>query len=526
MSAEAPAVAAAEWRPRFNPWLISIPVMLATFMVILDTSIVVVALPYIAGNLGATQDESTWVLTSYLVANAVILPASAWLSSFFGRKNFLIVCTIVFTAASATCGLALTMPMLVVSRVLQGVGGGAMQPLSQAILLEAFPPTQRGTATALFGLGVVVAPIIGPTLGGWLTDQYSWRWTFYINLPVGILATVLMLILIEDPPYIRASRPRRIDGAGFLFMGLFLATLQIVLDKGQDADWFGAVWLRWLAGISAVSLIAFILREFLIEHPIVDLRVFGDRNFAVSGILFGLFGLSIYALITLQPLFLQSLLGYPAFAAGLSVTPRGIGALAALLLVGLLVGRVSAKLLVALGFALTALASFLLSRVTLQIAMSNVIVANICAGLGTSFIFVPLTTLAIGTLRNEQIGNATGIQNLLRNVGGSIGLSYVSTMLQRYAQVHQALLVGHMSPLNPQFRAQLSLFQRVFERGFTAPDAFLKARGMLYKVLLQQSQYWAFVDLFFIVACLSAACVALVPIFRKPVTIHHVSVGE
>jgi len=525
VSAAAPTIDA-EWRPRFNPWLIAIPVMLATFMVILDTSIVVVALPYIAGNLGATQDESTWVLTSYLVANAVILPASAWLSSFFGRKNFLIVCTIVFTVASATCGIAVSMSMLVVARVLQGIGGGAMQPLSQAILLESFPPTQRGTATALFGLGVVVAPIIGPTLGGWLTDQYSWRWTFYINLPVGILATVLMLMMIEDPPYIRAARPRRIDAAGFAFMALFLATLQVVLDKGQDADWFAAVWLRWLAGISAVSLVTFIIREFLIDHPIVDLRIFGNRNFAVSAVLFGLFGLSVYALITLQPLFLQSLLGYPAFDAGLSVTPRGIGALAALLLVGALLPRVNAKFLVAIGFGLTAVASFLLSRLTLQISMSSVVLANILSGLGTSFIFVPLTTLAIGTLRNEQIGNATGMQNLVRNVGGSIGLSYVATMLQRYAQVHQALMVGHLSQVSPQYQARLGLLQRLFERGFTAPDAFLKARGMLYNGLLQQSSYWAFVDLFFVVAVLSAACIVLVPIFRRPVTVHAVSVGE
>lgn len=525
MSAQASAVAV-EWRPSFNPWLIAIPVMLATFMVILDTSIVVVALPYIAGNLGATQDESTWVLTSYLVANAVILPASSWLSSFFGRKNFLIACTIVFTLASATCGLAVSMPMLVVARVLQGLGGGAMQPLSQAILLESFPPTQRGTATALFGLGVVVAPIIGPTLGGWLTDQYSWRWTFYINLPVGIAASALMLMMIEDPPYIRAARPRRIDAMGFAFMALFLATLQVVLDKGQDADWFAAVWLRWLAGISAVSLLVFIVRELLIDQPIVDLRIFGNRNFAVSGVLFGFFGLSIYALITLQPLFLQSLLGYPAFDAGLSVTPRGVGALAALLLVGALLPRVNPKLLVATGFALTALASLLLSRLTLQISMSSVVVANILSGLGTSFIFVPLTTLAIGTLRNEQIGNATGIQNLVRNVGGSIGLSYVATMLQRYAQVHQALMVGQLSQVSPEYRARLALLQRVFERGFTAPDALLKARGMLYNLLLQQSAYWAFVDLFFVVAGLSAACLVLIPIFRRPAVVHQVSVAE
>ena len=348
---EAAATTPTEWRPRANPWLIAVPVMLATFMVILDTSIVVVALPYIAGNLGATQDESTWVLTSYLVANAVILPASAWFSSYLGRKRFLVACTILFTLASLTCGVAVSMPMLVISRVLQGLGGGAMQPLSQAILLESFPPTQRGTATALFGLGIVVAPVVGPTLGGWLTDEFSWRWTFYINFPVGILAVILMLLVVEDPPYIRASRPGRIDGIGFGLMGLFLGTLQIILDKGQDADWFSAVWLRWFAVICAASLIGFIVRELWTDHPIVDLHIFKNRNFAVSSALFALFGLVLYALIALQPLFLQSLLGYTAFDAGLSVTPRGVGSRVAVFVVGALVSRVNPKIQVGVGFA-------------------------------------------------------------------------------------------------------------------------------------------------------------------------------
>ena len=520
------AGAALDWRPRANPWLIALPVMLATFMVILDTSIVVVALPYIAGNLGATQDESTWVLTSYLVANAVILPASAWFSSFFGRKRFLIGCTAMFTIASLCCGIARTMPLLVVARVLQGLGGGAMQPLSQAILLESFPPTQRGTATALFGLGIVVAPIVGPTLGGYLTDELSWRWTFYINLPVGILAVFLMLLVIEDPPYIRAARPSRIDGLGFGLMTLFLGTLQILLDKGQDADWFAATWLRWFAVISLLSLIAFIVRELRTDHPIVDLRVFKNRNFAVSSALFGLFGLALYALITLQPLFLQSLLGYTAFDAGLSVTPRGCGALVALFTVGALVGRVNPKILVGAGFAFLGISSLLLSRLSLQMSISSIILANIIAGLGTSFIFVPLTTLAIGTLRNEQIGNATGIQNLVRNVGGSIGLSFVSTMLERYAQAHQAMMVAQLSPLNPQYQQHLGFAQRLFELRFSAVDALARARDFLYHILMQQSNYWAFMNVFYVVACLCAVCVLCVPIFERPAQVHAVSVAE
>src|ERR1700722_13364145 len=301
---------AAEWRPRANPWLIAIAVMLATFMVILDTSIAVVALPYIAGNLGATQDESTWVLTSYLVANAIILPASTWFSSVFGRKEFLIGCTVIFTVASLLCGMATSMGMLVLSRVLQGIGGGAMQPLSQAILLESFPPAKRGAATALFGIAIVVAPILGPTLGGWLTDNWSWRWTFYINLPVGILAFFLMSLVLEDPPYIRAGKSGRLDGIGFALIALFLGTLQVILDKGEDADWFDANWIRWFFVVCILSLAAFIVRELYAANPLMELHVFKDRNFTVSCFLFGFFGLILYALITIQPLFLQSLLGY------------------------------------------------------------------------------------------------------------------------------------------------------------------------------------------------------------------------
>lgn len=522
----AATTATTEWHPRANPWLIAIAVMLATFMVILDTSIAVVALPYIAGNLGATQDESTWVLTSYLVANAIILPASTWLSGYFGRKRFLIACTVIFTAASLLCGVATSMTMLVLSRVLQGIGGGAMQPLSQAILLESFPPAKRGAATAIFGLAIVVAPIIGPTLGGWLTDNWSWRWTFYINLPVGILAFFLMSLVLEDPPYIRAGQSGRLDGLGFGLIALFLGTLQIMLDKGQDADWFDANWIRWCFVICVSSLIAFIVREFKASNPLVDLHVFKDRNFTVSCFLFGLFGMMLYALITIQPLFLQSLLGYNAFNSGLSVSPRGLGALVALFFVGAAVGKVDSRLLVTLGFAVMGTAGFLLCRLTLQMAMQNVVWANILAGFGTGCLFVPLTTMAVGTLSNRQIGNAIGLQNLIRNIGGSIGLSLVSTLQERFAQAHQFLMVGHMSPLNPLYQQKQAAIQHVFERRFNADDAAAHAHGLLYQTLLQQSNYWAFMDLFFLVACTCVVCIFGVLLYHKPKTIHAVHASE
>jgi DHA2 family multidrug resistance protein len=509
-----------------NPWLVAVAVMLATFMVVLDTSIATVALPYIAGNLGATQDEATWVLTSYLVANAIVLPASAWFASFFGRKRLLIGCTIVFTVASLACGAATSMTMLVIARVVQGAGGGAMQPLSQAILLESFPPAKRGLAMAVFGIGTVFAPTLGPTLGGWLTDTYSWRWAFYINLPVCVVAVVLIWLLVKDPHYIRAARPKSIDGIGFGLLALWLGTLQISLDKGQEVNWFAAVWLRWFLGISAVAMIAFVVREFCTDHPIVDLRIFKNRNFAVSSILYGLFGMALYALITLQPLFLQSLLGYDALNAGLTITPRGIGLFAALFFVGALVNKVDQRVLVGFGFACVGLSSLMLSRLNLQVAMSNIVPANILNGFGSGFIFVPLMTLAVGTLRNEQIGTATGVQNLFRNIGGSLGLSFVSTMLERDSQSHQALMVGYLSPLNPQYQQRLATLQGVFAARFSPGDALERARGFLYHSLLRQADYWSFMDVFYLVAWLSALCVAGVLFFEKPKVIHAAAAGE
>jgi DHA2 family multidrug resistance protein len=510
-----------------NPWLVAMSVMLATFMVVLDTSIATVALPYIAGNLGASRDEATWVLTSYLVANAIVLPASAWFASFFGRRRFLIACIIVFTVASLACGAATSMTMLVIVRVLQGAGGGAMQPLSQAIMLESFPPARRGVAMAIFGIGTVFAPTIGPTLGGWLTDTYSWRWAFYINLPIGILAIFLISALVRDPSYIRAARPKRIDILGFALLALWLGTLQISLDKGQEVNWFSAVWLRWFLGISAVAMSAFVIRQLSTDHPIVDLRILRNRNFAVSAWMFGLFGTVLYALITLQPLFLQSLMGYDALNAGLTITPRGIGLFAALFIVGALVQRVDARLLVGFGFAAMGFSSFLLSRLNLQVAMSNIVPANIINGFGSGFLFVPLAVLAVATLRNEEIGNATGIQNLLRNIGGSIGLSLVSTTLERSSQAHQAMMVGRLSPLNPIYRAQLAAAQTLFEQRYNPSDALERGRAFLYNdVLAQQASYWSYVDVFYLIMWICVVCVLCVFLYQKPKTVRVSAAGE
>jgi DHA2 family multidrug resistance protein len=498
-----------------NPWIIALSVMLPTFMEVLDTSIAAVALPYIAGNLGATRNEATWVLTSYLVSNAIILPVSAWFSSVFGRKRFLLACILLFTASSFLCGTATSLGMLVAARVLQGAGGGALQPLSQSILLEAFPPSRRGVALAVYGVGVVCAPIVGPTLGGWLTDNYSWRWAFYINLPIGVLAVFLISAFVTDPPYIRAARAGRIDVPGFALLSLWLSTLQIVLDQGQQSDWFGAVWIRWFSGISLASLVGFVAWELHTPAPVVNLHVLKDRNFAVGSVIFVAFGAVLYGLITLQPLFLQTLLGYTALDAGLTVSPRGVGAILAFVLVGALIRRVSPRLLLGTGFALLGLSCYFFSQFSLEVARVDIIPPNVLNGLGTGFIFVPLSTLMLGNLPNEQLGNASGIQNLVRNIGGGIGISAVSTFLERHAQAHHVFLVDRLSTLSPSFQIRYAAAQTLFAGRTGLADAVPRAQASLYALVLRQADYWAFVQVFYELIWLCGLCFVGTLLFRS-----------
>ena len=495
-----------QWRPRVNPWLIAPAVMLPTFMEVLDTSIASVALPYIGGNLGATPSEATWVLTSYLISNAIVLPASGWLSRYFGRKRLLIFCILVFSFSSFLCGAATSLPMLIFARVMQGAGGGALQPLAQSIMLESFPPAQRGTAMAVYGIGVVCAPILGPALGGWLTDTWSWRWAFYINIPVSILAVFLISFLVDDPPWIRDGKPGRIDTVGLGFMALGLGTLQILLDRGQEKDWFGNIWMRWTALISAGSLLFFILWELRVSDPIVNLRILKNRNFAVSCLLFFVFGAAIYGMVTLQPLFLQTLLGYNALRAGLTITPRGVGAFCALFLVGALIARVGGRGLAAFGFVAFSFSAFLFSRLSLQMGQVNILVPNLLNGFGAGFVFVPLTAVGLATLRNEQIGNAAGIQNLVRNIGGSVGISFVATMLERFAQAHQTFMTARVSVLSPIYRQDLGRLQGMLQSHFSPVDARLRAQTMIYNVVHQQTAYWAFIELFYWFMWLGLVC--------------------
>jgi DHA2 family multidrug resistance protein len=503
-----------EWRPSFNPWLVAASVMLATFMEVLDTSVANVALPHISGNLSATNDEATWVLTSYLVSNAIVLPATNWLGRYFGRKRFLIVCIVIFTLASALCGAATSLSMLIFARVLQGAGGGALQPIAQSVLLESFPPEKRGQAMAVYGLGIVVAPIIGPTLGGWITDNYSWRWIFYINVPIGALAIFMANAFVEDPPYLRAQRPGRIDYVGFGLMALGLASLQLILDKGQEEDWFASHFITWMTLVGVGALVAFVIWELRSDEPIVNLRILKDRNFAVGTMLITAMGVVLYGSIALLPLFLQTLMGYPATASGMAVSPRGFGSILSMIVVGRLVGRVDGRYLIMFGFVVLAFSTYMLAGLNLDIAMSNVVWPNIISGCAMGFIFVPLTTMAMGTLPNEQVGNASGVYNLMRNTGGSIGIAAMTTFLSRGAQTHQAAISSHLTPYDPAFQQRMGQIQSAIGlRGGGA--ATQQALASVYGVVLRQSMLLSFIDNFRLLAFLCVLCVPAVLLFKR-----------
>jgi DHA2 family multidrug resistance protein len=496
--------------------MIAASVMLATFMVVLDSSVANVALPHIAGNLSASTDESTWVLTSYLVSSAIMLPTSGWITRRIGRKRLLLTSIVIFTAASLLCGIAINMPMLIVARILQGAGGGGMMPLAQSILLESFPPRQHGTAMAVYGAGIVVAPVVGPTLGGWITDSYSWRWIFYINLPVGLLALFMINLYVQDPPYIRHAVRTAIDYLGFGFMALWLGTLQLLLDKGQEADWFAAPWIRWLTAACIFSLIAFLVRELTCTHPIVQLRILRNRNFGAGTTVTALYGFVLYGTTAILPLFLQTLMGYSALYSGLAVSPRGLGSIISMLFVGKLVNYIDARWLLATGFTLLAYSTFLLSHINLGISISSIIWPNMLNGFAGGFIFVPLTTLTMSGLRREEIGNAAGIYNLMRNIGGSIGIASITTCLVRHSQAHQTYLVQNVTAGRPSVIMLLhGLQSRFISAGASSTTSYRMALQALYNSVQQQAALLSYADDFRLLAMLSLACIPLLLLFRK-----------
>jgi MFS transporter, DHA2 family, multidrug resistance protein len=508
--------AALAWQPAANPWLIASAVMAATFMEVLDTSVANVSLQHIAGNLAASSDEATWVLTSYLVANAVVLPATGWLGRFFGRRRFLITCIGIFTVASALCGLANSLGMLILARILQGAGGGALQPISQAVMLETFPPAKRGTAMSIYAMGIVVAPILGPTLGGWLTDNYSWRWVFYINLPIGLLAMAMCRIYLEDPPYLKNARPGRIDYIGFGLLALWIGCLQIMLDKGQDDDWFSSNFIRWLAFGAAAGFAAFLAWELLIANPIVNLRVLADRNLSIGVLMNLMVGAILYGTTAALPQFLQNLMGYTATESGLVISPRGFGAVIGSIVAGRIISKIDSRVWMAQGAVWLALSMFVIGNVTLEIAPGNVIWPIILSGFALTSLFVPMTTLSVATVSREQMGDATGLTSLVRNLGGSVGISLVTAMVTRGEQAHQALLVAHMSPYQAPFRQQLAMLQNSLATQSGAATAQHQAYAVMYRTLQQQAGLWAYVDEFRLLALVCLLCIPLILLFRKP----------
>jgi len=497
-----------------NPWLIAASVMLATFMEVLDTAIASVALPYIAGSLSATTDEATWVLTSYLVANAIILPASNWFSLRFGRKRFLMTCVTIFTISSFACGAAPTLAIMLLARVVQGAGGGALQPLSQSILLESFPPAKRGAAMAVFAFGVVVAPVLGPTLGGYLTDTYSWRYAFYINIPIGALALYMINRFIHDPPYIRNAKASAFDNIGFGTLIVWVGCLQVVLDKGQEVDWFAAIWLRWAVLAMVIAFIWFVYRSWHCKYALVDLKVLKDRNFLLGSILIFLFGVGIYSTVTVLPLFYQELLGYTAFTAGLVVAPRGLGAICGMPVIGYLSNKIDPRYLLTFGFLTFGLTTLYFGSITLDVSPTTLFWPILITGFGLSFVFVPISTAAYGTLKNEQIGNASGIFNLMRNIGGSIGISIATTMLTRRAAVHQNEITSWVPRTGP-YQTAVQNTQHSLNGYFGPANSLLPAQTSLYQQLIRQASSWAFIDVFRWLSLLCFFCVIIVWFFKK-----------
>jgi MFS transporter, DHA2 family, multidrug resistance protein len=498
-----------------SPWLIAFAVMLATFMEVLDTAIASVALPYIAGSLSASTDEATWVLTSYLVANAIVLPASNWFSMRIGRKRFFLICVAIFTASSFACGAAPTLGFILVARVLQGGGGGALQPLSQSILLESFPPEKRGVAMALFGFGVVCAPVLGPTLGGWLTDAYSWRYAFYINIPVGILAMLMIGRFVHDPPNMRGSKSIGFDSIGFGTLVVWIGCLQVILDKGQEDDWFGAIWIRWAALLLVVSFVWFVWHSWRSENPLVNLRVLKNRNFAVGCLLILVFGISIYSTVTVLPLFYQELLGYTAFTAGMVVAPRGVGSILAMPLIAELSERIDARYLLTFGFTLFAVTTLYMGSVTTDISPWTLLVPILITGFGVGFIFVPISTQAYGTLPRQQIGAASGLYNLMRNIGGSIGISLAATLLSRRSIAHQSEMTNYAALSGQQFQSTLQTQMGALATHFGSTHARYPAELQLYGQLLYQATDWAFVDVFRWLALLCLSGAGIVWLFKR-----------
>ncbi len=497
-----------EWKPKYNPWIVCIPLMVAAFMFVLDETIANVALPYMAGSFSVSRQESTWVLTSYLIASGIIIPSVDFFCKFFGRKNFFIFSIILFTVSSFLCGIANSLPMMVITRILQGFGGGALLPLAQAITLEMWPVEKRAQSMALFGMVVVVAPIVGPVLGGWITSNWSWPYIYFINIPIGLMAIGLAKKFIEDPPYAKKQENVKVDASGFFLLIGWLTCMQIVLDKGNDADWFGSTWVCWMTFFAVLFMCVFFVVQTVKKESLIDLKVFKDGNFFFGTLVQIVMQGVLLASMAILPQFLQGMMGYDAYLSGLAMMPRGVGAMTTVIFIGTIGNKINPKILVVAGLFLLSVAGFILCNLNLQIAPINIAIPNFIMGVGMSMSMIPIITLSTATLSQEQMTNASGVQNLLKNLGGAIGTSIVTTLISRKAQAHQSFLVDNMTMLNDAFAQRVQAYQSAFG-SLDIHSSNYMAQKLLYNQMLQQANMGAFRDTFEVCAI---ACVIIIPL--------------
>jgi DHA2 family multidrug resistance protein len=507
------------WTPRFNPWIIAFTVTLATFMEALDSSIANVALPHIAGTLGASYDEATWVLTSYLVSNAIVLPISGWIANRIGRKNFYMSCVALFTLFSFLCGLATSLPMLIVFRVIQGAAGGGLQPSERAILADTFPPEKRSVAFALYGMAVVVAPAIGPTVGGWITDNYTWRWIFFLNIPVGILSLLLTSRIVQDPPYLKRVKAKlgSIDGIGLGLLALTIGALQIMLDKGQEDDWFSSRFIVSCACVVVVGLGMFLYRELTIEHPILDLSLYKKRNFAMTQIVMLVIGAALYATTVMIPQFLQEMLGYTATEAGLAMSAGGLVLLVLFPVVGYIGQKVDPRLMITVGFSLLTLGIWRIGGLYLGITFWDAASWRVVMVLGMPFMFVPISVMSYVGVPQEKNNEVSGMTALARNIGGSLGISFISTMLVRRAQTHQRILAAHVYRGSSTYHAlDKGMTGAMQAHGYSAAGASAGAMARMYDMMVTQARTLAYVDTVHVLVVLVACLIPIGYLMKKP----------
>jgi DHA2 family multidrug resistance protein len=526
----APQAVSAPWKPRINPWVVALTVTLATFMEVLDSSIANVALPHIAGGLGATQDEATWVLTAYLVANAVILPAGAYMTTFIGRKKFYMICVGLFGLSSALCGLAPTLPILVFCRILQGIGGGGLAPSEQAILADTFEPAKRGQAFALYGLAVVCAPAIGPTLGGYITDNFDWRWIFFLNVPICLLSLFLTSRIVEDPPYVKKQVEEtqrgglKLDLLGFGLLGLTFGSLEFILDKGQEDDWFGSKIITFFVCMMVIAFISMIwweLKQLREGHrPIINLTLFKRKVFAISFSLMFVLGFALYATTLLIPQLVQTLLGYTAELAGLVLSPAGLMMMCMMPVVGILSGKVDPRKLIAYGFIMLTLSLTWMANINLQMSYGQLVFMRIFQASGLAFLFIPINTIAYIGVKQSENNDVSGLTNLARNIGASCGTAFVSTMLIRRTAAHENSMIRKLVPGTPGFDRNVTRLSGLYRSGNGAGvtggsfggaslGAIHKAQAAIYNQMHAQAGMLAYVD---IIRYLTILCACMLPL--------------